>query len=203
MSDAPEPRAFYTEAFPEQWNRVLREQERRVETEQRTLDGMRAVEATLCARVGAETFYLNIESGRLTASETAAHPPLFTLAQERPDFERLVAESGGSALGFLGVLSGLGDELKLTRSRLEALSRLEGTLRFEVTGDAGFALLARFGGGDAEKDPDTTLRVAPDAYAALKSGELEAQNAFMTGRIEVDGDMQLAMQLALAVLAPE
>ena len=202
MSEAPEPRAFYTEAFPEQWNRLLRDQERRVEAERRTLEGMHAVDATLCARVAGETFYLNIEGGRLTAGDTAAHPPLFTLAQERRDFDRLVAEAGGSALGFLGVLSGLGNELKLTKNRLEALSRLEGALRFEVTGDQGFALLARFGTDD-EKDPDTTLRVAPDAYEQLKTGQLEAQNAFMTGAIEVEGDMQLAMQLALAVLAPE
>ncbi len=204
--EAPEPRSFYTETLPEQWNRALREQERRVEAEQRVLEGMRAVDATLRVRVEAETFYLNIAKGRLETGESAAHPPVLTLVQERRDFQRLMQDAGESPLGFLGVLSGLAGEMKLTASRLEGLRRLSGSLRFEVTGDAGFALLAGFGeesADPADGEPNTRIRIAPEVYADLRSGALDPQNAFMSGRIEVEGDMQLAMQLALAVMAPE
>ena len=202
MSDAPEPRQFYTEALPEQWNRTLREQERKVEAEQRLLDGMRSSHASLCARVGDETFHLAIVEGRLAAVDAPAGDPLVTLVQDRGDFERLTLDTGSSALGFLGVLAGLSGELKLTRAKVEALSQLAGSLRFEIGGEAGFALGAHF--GNVEKpEPDTTIRIAPDVYAELKAGDLEAPNAFMTGKIEVEGDIQLAMQLALSVLSPD
>lgn len=203
MSDAPEPRAFYSETLPEQWNRALREQERRVEAEQRLLEGMRGVNATLCVQVEGETFHLNVEKGSLSTGDEARHSPVLSLVQERRDFERLMRDAGDSPLGFLGVLSGLAGEMKLTASRMEGLRRLSGAIRFEVTGDDGFRLLTRFGDAEAGCEPDTTIRIAPEVYADLQAGRLDPQNAFMTGRIEVEGDMQLAMQLALAVMAPE
>ena len=202
MSDAPEPREFYTKGLPEQWNRTLREQERAVEAEQRLLEGMRAANASLRATVGDESFHLEIVEGRLATTDTPAAEPLVTLEQERADFERLVADTGSSALGFLGLLAGLSGDLKLTRARIEALAQLTGSIRFEIGGDRGFSLIARFD-ATSKPDPDTTVRIPADVYADLKTGSLDAPNAFMTGQIEVEGDMQLAMQLALSVLAPD
>jgi putative sterol carrier protein len=45
--------------------------------------------------------------------------------------------------------------------------------------------------------------VAPDVYADLRAGRLDAQNAFLSGKLELEGDVQLAMQLALAALSPD
>ncbi len=205
-SGLPDPKTFYTERLPEQFERALREQERSVEAAQRVLDGMRAVNATLAVEVSGEgggRFYLNIEAGRLSPGDAPAREPVMTLIQERPDFDRLVRDAGDSALGFLGGLSGLAGEIRLTRQRLEALSGLSGSLRFEVSGDEGFALVTQFGPGPAPEEPTTTITIDPEVYAQLRGGALDAQSAFMTGKIDVKGDMQLAMQLALAVLAPE
>jgi hypothetical protein len=204
--DAESPRRFYAERLPEQFNRALREQERRVEAAQRTLDGMRAVTATIRIEVrgeGGGTFFLNVASGVMTAAEEPARPPFLAVIQDRAAFEKLAREAGDSALGMLGGLSGLAAEMKLTQARIDNLAGVRGCLRFEVTGAEGFALLTNFGDGPVPDEPTTTIRVDPETYAALRSGQLDPQQAFMSGKIQVEGDMQLAMQLALAALSPD
>ncbi len=201
-----DPKTFYTEQLPIQWNRALREQERSAEAARRLLEGMRAVDATLRVEVRGDaggSFYLNIAGGVLAAAAAPAHEPFLTLVQDRDAFERLVAEAGDSALGFLGGISGLAGEMKLTRSRVETLQSMAGCLRFELTGPGGFALLAHFGPGALPETPDATIRVEAEAYRALRSGQLNPQDAFLSGKIQVEGDMQLAMQLALAALAAD
>ena len=106
-------------------------------------------------------------------------------------------------MGFLGGLSGLAGGMKLTQGRIENLSGVSGCLRFEITGDRGFALLTHFGSAPLPDQPDTSIAVSPEAYQALRSGELDPQDAFMNGQIQVEGDMQLAMQIALAALSPD
>jgi len=203
MSD---PGTFYTETLPAQWNQALREQERLVEAEQRTLEGMRAVQASLGVEVrgeGGGRFFLDIVAGRLMPVDEPAHPPFLTLVQDRADFEQLVAEAGSSALGFLGGLSGLAGEMKLTRAKVEQLAGLQGCLSFEVQGDGGFTLLTHFGAGPVPAEPTARIAVDREAYRALQDGELNPQEAFMAGQIQVEGDLQLAMQIALAALTPD
>lgn len=202
----PEPAEYFGERLPEQFNRALREQERAAQTAQRVLEGMRAVDATLRFEVrgeGGGCFFLNVEAGRLSCAEAPAHPPVLTLVADRPDFDRLLRDAGDSALGFLGGLSGLAGEMKLTRQRLEALAGVAGCLHFEVTGEDGFVLLTHLGEGPLPDEPTTTIRIDPEVYAELQAGRLDAQNAFMSGKIDVQGDMQLAMQIALAAMAPD
>jgi len=207
VSGAPaDPRTFFRETLPAQFNAVLREQERAVEAAQRVLDGMRGVDATIRVEIrgeGGGTFFLNIAAGRLTPGDAPAHAPFLTLVQERPCFERFAAEVGGSALGFLGALSGLAQEMRLTRARIDLLAGLAGSVRFEVRGDGGFALLTHFGAGAPAGEPTTSIAVDRAAYRALRAGELNPQDAFLGGQIQVEGDLQLAMQLALAALAPD
>jgi hypothetical protein len=205
-AEVPEPRAYFVELLPGQFERALRAQERAVEAAQRVLDGMRAVKATLAVVVrgeGGGTFYLNVEGGRLTPGTSAAHPVVLTLVQERGDYDRLIRDAGDSALGFLGGLSGLAGEMRLTQGRLDTLAGVSGTLLFQVKGPEGFSILTHFGGGPGKEQPDTQIRVDPDVYAELRAGRLDAQNAFMGGKIEIEGDMQLAMQVALAAMAPD
>jgi len=200
------PRQFFEELLPGQWNEALREQQRAAEAAQRLLEGMQGVHATLGVEIrgeGGGQFYLNVSAGRLTAGETASHPPFLSLHLDRPDFDRFVAEIGDSALGFLGALSGLGQELRLTRPRVELLSGLEGSIRFDLKGEGGFTLLTCFGPKPPPETPTTSITVERDAYRALRAGELNPQDAFLSGQIQVEGDMQLAMQLALAALAPD
>ena len=205
MSDAlPDPSTFYVERIPAQFNRALDEQEARGPAGRRLYDAMRAVTATIRVDVtgeGGGTFFLNIERGRMSSAAEAAQPPLVTLQQDRRAFERIAAEAGDSALGLLGGLAGLAGEIRLTRSRVEELAAVKGLLHFEVTGESGFVLRSHFGSDPIPAAPDTTIRVDEASYRDLRSGALDPQTAFMEHRIEVDGDMQIAMQVALAAVA--
>ena len=86
-----------------------------------------------------------------------------------------------------------------------AVTAVKGALLFELTGAGGFRLLAHLGGEPPAEDapPATAIRVDAEAYRELRSGALQPQDAFLAGKIQVEGDMQLAMQLALAVLSPD
>jgi putative sterol carrier protein len=76
-------------------------------------------------------------------------------------------------------------------------------VRFEVRGEGGFALLTQFGASPPAQTPTTSITVDRSAYRALRAGELNPQEAFLGGQIQVEGDLQLAMQLALAAMTPD
>jgi hypothetical protein len=202
----PEPRSFYCERIPAQFNRALDAQAAQGASGQRVYDGMRAVSATIRVDVegkGGGTFYLNIEQGRMSAGERAAHPPFLTLLQDRRAYERIALESGDSAMALLGGLSGLAKEMKLTRTRVDALAGLSGLVLFEVTGEGGFALRTHFGPPPIPDAPVTSIRVDAEAYRDLRAGTLDPQTAFMSQQIAIEGDMRVAMRLALAAIAPD
>jgi SCP-2 sterol transfer family len=167
---------------------------------------MCAVDATIRVDVegpGGGTFFLNIASGRMSPGECAAHPPFLTVIQDRRAFERVAREAGDSALAVLGGLSGLAGELKLTRARVEQLAEVNALVRFEVSGEDGFALRTHFGPAPMPAEPNTRITVAEQAYRELRDGELDPQLAFMTEQIRIEGDLRAAMQIALAAIAPD
>jgi hypothetical protein len=203
------PRAFYTKTVPTQWNDTLASQATAAiddEAARRLLDDMRAVSLTV--RVDVEgtdggTFFLNVLEGTMASEEAPAATPLLTVLQDRRAFERIAAEAGDSALGLLGGLSGLAGDFKLTRSRLDNLRGISGCLAFEVTGEEGFGFRIHFGSEPVPSSPDAAIRVGAEVYRDLRAGRLDPQNAFMSGQLDVSGDLQMAMQLALAALSPE
>ena len=205
MSD-PAPQSFYAERIPAQFNHTLEAQEAAGEAGARVLEDLRKVNATMRIIVegeGGSTFNLNIAQGRMSADAEARHDPFLTIVHDLAAFEVLERESGDSALGFLGGLVGISHEIKLTHSRLANLAGLAGALRFSLTGEGGFTLLTHFGGGEVAAEPKCSISIDAEAYRALKSGELNPQDAFMNGKIAVEGDMQMAMQLALAAMSPD
>lgn len=207
MSEAaPDPQVFYRERIPAQFNRALDAQAALGEAGRRVYQGMRAVSATIQVEVtgaGGGSFVLNIREGRMSADERPDHVPFLTLIQDRAAFETIAREAGDSAMALLGGLSGLAKEMRLTRARIDALTGVEGLVLFEVTGEGGFALRTHFGPPPIPADPVTTIRVDAAAYRDLRGGTLDPQTAFMSQQIAIEGDMRVAMQLALAAIAPD
>jgi hypothetical protein len=210
MSDAStDVRRFYTQRVPAQWNRTLEAQEEAAKSDEaaaRLLAAMRTVNATIGVEVGGDDalcLSLNIEAGRMTAADEATNQPFMTLLHDSDSFETLERESGDSVLGFLGAVAGLKDDMKLTSGRIQTLHGLNGTLRFELRGEKPMVLTAHFGSDPMPEEASCSISIDGQAYAELRSGELQPQDAFMSGQIEVQGDMQMAMQLALAAMSPE
>ena len=88
-------------------------------------------------------------------------------------------------------------------SKVAALVDGKNALGFNVKfdlGDDGKILVA---GNDApmavsndDGDADTTLKVSAADFQSMLSGELNAMNAYMQGKLTVEGDMAKAMQLS-------
>ncbi len=203
------PREFYSEKIPEQFNRSFEQQGElaRTDTEaQRIFEEMSGVTTSIRILVDGEgggDFALDIRDGRMTAADSCAMDPFVTIRHDVKDLESLIRESGDSALGFLGGLAGLAGEMRLTRSRIENLDGLQGTARLELTGGTGFRVDTHFGNAPLPNEPHCTIRVDDDVYRDLRTGSIPAQEAFMTGKIAIEGDMQMAMELALAALSPD
>lgn len=74
-----------------------------------------------------------------------------------------------------------------------------GSAKFVIEGEGSIMLDSS--GARAGDDPaDVTLTAEADTFQAMMEGELNPTAAFMSGKLSVDGDMGLAMQLG-AVLA--
>jgi hypothetical protein len=80
---------------------------------------------------------------------------------------------------------------------LEQVKTLSGSIELRVTGGEGGAWSATLvlGSGDVSAEPATTLTVSEADSEALERGELDPLQAFMSGRIQIGGDMSLLMQL--------
>lgn len=71
--------------------------------------------------------------------------------------------------------------------------------RLKLNYGAGGAILldgvARDVTNDAASPADTTISIGWDDWVALASGALDPMTAYMQGKLRIDGDMGLAMQM--------
>jgi hypothetical protein len=203
---APDPNEFFARIVPDDFNRSLDTQAALGEAGRAVHDAMRALSATIRVDlVGAAptTVYLDIEAGRMHASDSPGHAPFLRIVQDEAALRRLARETDGSLTALLGALAGLGGDMKMTRKRMLDLEAVDGLVRFEVTGDDGFSLLVHFGTRDMPAEPDAVIRMDEASYAAMRAGEIDPQTAFLDDAIRTEGDMQKIMQVAFAVVAPD
>jgi hypothetical protein len=203
---ASDPRTFYCETIPADFNRGLDEQAALGEPGRRVFEAMQTLSATIRVDLvgdDAATFYLNIKDGRMNAAEDAGQPPCIRLIQDDAALQWLMRETDGSLSALLGALAGLGGEMKLTRKRMLDLEAVDGLIRFEVVGDDGFSLLTHFGNREMPAEPDAVIRMSEGSYAEMRWGRVDPQAAFLDDSITTEGDLQKVMQVAFAVVAPD
>jgi putative sterol carrier protein len=74
----------------------------------------------------------------------------------------------------------------------------DGSAKFVITGE-GAIMLDGAGARAGDEDSDVTLTADADTFREIIEGELNPTNAFMSGRLTIDGDMGTAMKLASAL----
>jgi putative sterol carrier protein len=88
-----------------------------------------------------------------------------------------------------------------------AAKGLNGTVQFNLTGEGGGAWYAT---GEGRQDrrhqgsvssPNMTMAMDAQDYVDMNTGKLNPQVAFMTGKLQISGDMSLAMKMQ-ALLKP-
>jgi putative sterol carrier protein len=74
------------------------------------------------------------------------------------------------------------------------------SVAFDLSGDGGGQYYAKIADGKidtgqgAVDNPDATLSMDADEFAAMSSGDLNPMMAFMSGKIKVDGDLNAVMK---------
>ena len=80
---------------------------------------------------------------------------------------------------------------------------ISATIQFDLSGDNGGPYWLKMANGKAEsgagriENPSMTLKATADDWIAVVKGDLNAMQAFMSGRLKIQGDMGLAMKLQM------
>lgn len=74
----------------------------------------------------------------------------------------------------------------------------DGTAKFVINGE-GTIMLDGAGARAGDGDADVTLTADADTFQGILAGQVNPTAAFMMGRLSVDGNMGLAMQLGAAL----
>lgn len=73
-----------------------------------------------------------------------------------------------------------------------------GTAKFVIPGE-GAIMIDETGVRAGDEEADVTLTAEADVFKSILDGELNPTAAFMSGKLSVDGNMGLAMQLGSAL----
>jgi putative sterol carrier protein len=73
-------------------------------------------------------------------------------------------------------------------------SGFDGTAKFVIPGE-GSIMMDSDGARAGDEEADVTMTADTETFQAILEGDLNPTAAFMSGKLEVDGDMGKAMQL--------
>ncbi|MEO1536706.1 MAG: SCP2 sterol-binding domain-containing protein [Pseudomonadota bacterium] len=77
-------------------------------------------------------------------------------------------------------------------------SGFDGTAKFVIDGE-GAIMLDGDGARAGDEEAEVTMTADTDTFREILDGSLNPTTAFMSGRLQIDGDMGAAMRLAPAL----
>ena len=164
---------------------------------------------------GGGEWVFQLLGGKLAVRPGSRVSAAFTLLQSVADWRGALWEGRGGAIGkgastvfrpasLAGIETAAGGMLKPPGpAALAQMRSLDGLLSLVVSGGAGgdWGVGFKLGPGDIPAEPNTKVTLTADDAAALERGELNPLEAFMAGRIQVDGDVALLMQMQAAAMS--
>lgn len=186
-----EPEQFFTTWLPEEVDRL----------------GSAAGIPDMLARVelsgeGGGAWDLHTSGGKLQV--TPAQPgaaPLVTLSLSVQDWRAIVVGEPGP-VDLAPPASSPLDLLFVDQSSRQLLETISGTFRFEVRDYNGrtWTLTAIFGSEPRKDPPDAVIATDAETYSAILDRKLSPPEAYFTGKITIEGDAGLGMQVGMALL---
>lgn len=83
----------------------------------------------------------------------------------------------------------------------EKANGIDALIQFDLSGDNGGLFWVKVENGTAESgegsvdNPTMTLKASADDWFAVSTGQMNAMQAFMSGKIKIQGDMSIAMKM--------
>jgi len=143
-----------------------------------------------------------LKGGALAVSRAPTADAAFTVVQSVADWRGALWEGRGGAFGKQSQAmfqpgAGAAAGGAMAPAALQQLQMLRGLIRMVVTGGSGgdWSVGFKLGPGPIPDPPTTTVTVTAADAEALERGELDPMQAFMSGRIQIAGDMTLLMQM--------
>jgi hypothetical protein len=158
---------------------------------------------------GGGEWIFEVKNGALAVQPGSRAECAFTFVQSVDDWRGALWEGRGGAIGRQSVAlfkpgspaaaAGPGQmgPGPPNAAALEEMRKLDGVIRMQVTGAEGgdWAVAFKLGPGPIPDDPTTIVSITAEDAAALERGELDPMQAFMGGKLQVQGDMTLMMQM--------
>jgi hypothetical protein len=175
-----------------------------------------ALGARLEGEGGGDWLY-RLRGGRLEVESGSRDEAVISVIQSVEDWRGALWEGRGGVFGrqaaalFRGGVSavpGLETARPPNFAAFEALRELDGLVRVIVLGGEGDArdpelnwtVDIKLGTGPLPADATTTVSLTEEDARALESGELDPMQAFMAGRVRVEGDMTLMLQMQAVLM---
>lgn len=179
-------------------------------------DALRASVGDLDAKLGVKLlgesggeWVVHVTGGDISVAAGSRDDAAFTLVQSVDDWRGALWEGRGGAIGKQAASLFRPTEAPEngpggvpSPAALAQMRSLDGVIRMVVSGGAGgdWQVDFKLGPGAIPDDPSTTLTLTADDAAALDQASSEERGTllmqfFMAGRIKVEGDMALVMQM--------
>jgi len=157
---------------------------------------------------GGGEWVFEVKDGALEVRAGSREETAFSYVQSVADWSDALWQGGGGAIGQgAAALFKPGSEppaagaggpaVTPSPAALEEMRKLDGVIRMVVVGGEGgeWAVAFKLGPGPVPEEPTTNIAITAEDATAMGTGELDPMQAFMSGRMQVTGDMTLMMQM--------